>query len=257
MQISVDIYRKFFQKQEIKKKIHNGKWVLIAPAAVLKLKDFQQFFKFDNRKVFGDLSHLLLYVIYIIRSQSVELVVAIQTMSFRIILCVFCRFRFCQFKVVIFKDKILNTYLFLFLQSWVVVVFLLAVNCPSSYAPLPPCTPFLFINKMVESNNWSSDMNPYYPVKPCPYKNPRDAPLKLQFASAHGPGFLLSHAAAELGWFMKTGLPRAMRMLMGKEKFKMNSNIMKEGYHRHYTGNERVQHFGRRTNKSKSYFKKK
>lgn len=137
------------------------------------------------------------------------------------------------------------------------MAFLLAVHCPRSYAPLPPCTPFLFINKLVESNNWSSDMNPYYPVKPCPYQNPRDAPLKLQFASAHGPGFLMNHAAAELGWFLKTGLPRAMRMLMGREKFQMNRNILKEGYNRHHTGNERVQHFGRKTYKSKSYFKKK
>jgi hypothetical protein len=42
-----------------------------------------------------------------------------------------------------------------------------------------------------------------------------------------------------------------------KEKFVLNEKILKEGHHRHYTGKERVQHFGRKTVKTKSYFKRK
>ena len=103
-----------------------------------------------------------------------------------------------------------NILLFPF-QRWLIVAFLLAIYCPCSYAPLPPCTPFLFINKMVESNNWSSDMNPYYPVRPCPYKDPSKAPLRLQFAVFSGPKTLINHVTTELSWFMKTGLPRAVR----------------------------------------------
>ena len=135
------------------------------------------------------------------------------------------------------------------------MAFLLAANTPSCFAPLPPCTPFLFVNKMVESNNWSSDMNPYYPVRPCPYKNPRDAPLRLQFAIFNGPDTLMKHVSTELGWFLKKGLPRAMRMLTGKERFVVNNRILKEGHHRHYTGYERKQHFGRKTYKTKGYYK--
>jgi hypothetical protein len=69
----------------------------------------------------------------------------------------------------------------------------------------------LFVNKLVESNNWSSDMNPYYPVRPCPYKVPSQAPMRLQFAIFSGPRALMDHVTTELDWFMKTGLPRAAR----------------------------------------------
>ena len=72
-------------------------------------------------------------------------------------------------------------------------------------APLPPCTPFLWVNKMVESNNWSSDMNPYYPVKPCPYSNPNKAPLHMRFAIFSGPAKLMYHVGTELLWFFTTG----------------------------------------------------
>ena len=53
--------------------------------------------------------------------------------------------------------------------------------------PWPPCTPFLIFNKVIESNNWTSDMSPFYPVKPCPYRNPRRAPLPMQFAIFNNP----------------------------------------------------------------------
>ena len=63
---------------------------------------------------------------------------------------------------------------------------------------------------MVESNNWSSDMNPYYPVVPCPYKDPNKAPMKMRFAFASGPQALLYHVATELSWFVTKGIVMAL-----------------------------------------------
>lgn len=42
----------------------------------------------------------------------------------------------------------------------------------------------------------------------------------------------------------------------GQEKFVVNRQIMREGHHRHYTGHERKQHFGRNTFKTKEYYGK-
>eukprot|EP00093_Oithona_nana_P010771 10771.XXX_337988_333014_1 [CDS] Oithona nana genome sequencing. len=124
-------------------------------------------------------------------------------------------------------------------------------------APLPPCTPFLWVNKMVESNNWSSDMNSYYPVLPCPYADPRQAPLHLQYAVFSGPLKLMEHVATEVGWFFTKGFPRMARMLVGREKFKVNNRILREGHRRHHTRNPRRRHFGRRTHKTKAYYGRK
>lgn len=121
-------------------------------------------------------------------------------------------------------------------------------------APLPPCTPFLFLNKLVEANNWSSDMNPYYPVRPCPYQNPRKAPLRMQFAIFNPPKVLLNHIGTELNWLVHKGIPRGMRMLLGRERFRVNSKILREGPHRHYTGSERRQQFGHNSVKTKQYY---
>ena len=33
--------------------------------------------------------------------------------------------------------------------------------------PRYSCSPWLIINKLVESNSWTSDSNPYFPVPPC------------------------------------------------------------------------------------------
>ena len=75
----------------------------------------------------------------------------------------------------------------------------------SIIAPLPPCSPFLFVNKISESNNWSSDMNPFYPVKPCPYKDPSKAPLHMRFVTDNGNKFLIDHVQHELAWIRKIG----------------------------------------------------
>jgi hypothetical protein len=125
----------------------------------------------------------------------------------------------------------------------------------SVVAPLPPCTPHLWLNKMVESNNWSSDMNPYYPVKPCPYKDPARAPLRMQFAIFSGPTKMMYHVATELAWFITKGFPRAARMLMGREKFRINPKIAREGHGRHYTKKMRTKQFGRKSYKSKKYYR--
>ena len=136
-----------------------------------------------------------------------------------------------------------------YFQLWVVSTQFMG----SVVAPLPPCTPFLWVNKMVESNNWSSDMNPYYPVKPCPYKDPNKAPLNMRFAVFSGPLKLFEHVATELGWLITKGIPRAIRMMTGREQFKVNQNILNEGHSRHYTNTPRTQHFGRKSSKSRSY----
>ena len=110
---------------------------------------------------------------------------------------------------------------------------------------------------MVESNNWSSDMNSYYPVLPCPYADPRQAPLHLQYAVFSGPLKLMEHVATEVGWFFTKGFPRMARMLVGREKFKVNNRILREGHRRHHTRNPRRRHFGRRTHKTKAYYGRK
>ena len=97
-------------------------------------------------------------------------------------------------------------------------------------------------------------MNPYYPVKPCPYKNPEKAPLRLRFAIFSGPAKLLYHVGTELKWFFTTGFPRMSRMMLGREKFLVNPKILREGHHRHFTEKARTRHFGRNTYKSKAYY---
>ena len=42
------------------------------------------------------------------------------------------------------------------------------------------------------------------------------------------------HNLYEVVWFFKTGLPRIVRVLLGKERFVKDKNILREGY-QHYT----------------------
>ena len=99
-------------------------------------------------------------------------------------------------------------------------------------------------------------MNPYYPVRPCPYKNPRRAPLHLQYAAFNHPLQNLYHVVTEGTWFFTRGIPRALNMMFGIERFRMNRKILNEGYGRHSNGGERRRHFGRNSFKSKSYYKR-
>ncbi len=51
-------------------------------------------------------------------------------------------------------------------------------------------------------------MNPYYPVRPCPYRDPRRSPARLRFAVANHPLDNLYHVTTESYWFFKKGIPR-------------------------------------------------
>jgi hypothetical protein len=92
-------------------------------------------------------------------------------------------------------------------------------------------------------------MNPYYPVEPCPYANPNDAPPRLRFIVANGPDAVLFHAGYEFSWMFRTGIPRAVRMLTGQERFMVDRNILREGYH----ASKRTRQYGRNTYKSRFY----
>ena len=73
------------------------------------------------------------------------------------------------------------------------------------------CSPYIIINKLVESNSWTSDSNAYFPVPPCEYGGPREAlaagDYKAVFVMAE-PEKIPRHNFYEGLWFMKTGLPR-------------------------------------------------
>ena len=76
------------------------------------------------------------------------------------------------------------------------------------------CSPYIIINKLVESNSWTSDSNAYFPVPPCEYGGPREAlaagDYKAVFVMAE-PEKIPRHNFYEGLWFMKTGLPRMVR----------------------------------------------
>ena len=104
----------------------------------------------------------------------------------------------------------------LFLPALLVLV----LHTPPVPAPFPPCSPLFFLNKVIESNNWSSDLQGYYPVKPCPYRDPKRAPSRLRFIWANPPSLWWDHIFREGLWFIFVGIPRAAKMLLGKEKFR-------------------------------------
>ena len=100
-------------------------------------------------------------------------------------------------------------------------------------APVPRCSPFIFINKLAEWSNIWSDSNPYFPVPPCEYGGPLEALTKGDLNSI----FVLSkplniplHNLYEFVWLLKTGFPRMARILAGKEPFIYDTKILREGY---------------------------
>ena len=123
-------------------------------------------------------------------------------------------------------------------SSWTLSLFILVchqlVPVP---APVPRCSPLIIINKLVESTNAFSDSNPYFPVPPCEYGSPLAA-LKAGdydavFISARKQN-VPRHNIYEFFWFLKTGLPRIIRMIKGEQQFYADKNILREGY-QHYT----------------------
>ena len=96
-------------------------------------------------------------------------------------------------------------------------------------APMPPCSPFILINKIVESTNILSDIHPYYPIPPCPHGGPLQAISKGDFNSVFikdVPG----HLWYELSWLLAVGLPRKLGVITGKYPFKFDPKILTEGY---------------------------
>ena len=100
-------------------------------------------------------------------------------------------------------------------------------------APVPRCSPFLFINKWAEFNSFWSDSNPYFPLPPCEYGGPLQAlaagDIKAVSVLA-SPLKIPRHNFYELVWFLKTGFPRLVRMITGKEKLITDPRILREGY---------------------------
>jgi len=100
-------------------------------------------------------------------------------------------------------------------------------------APVPRCSPFIFINKWAESNNFWSDSNPYFPLPPCEYGGPLQALAKGDIKAVSvlaSPLKIPRHNFYEFVWLLKTGFPRLMRMIRGQEKFVVDNKILREGY---------------------------
>lgn len=117
--------------------------------------------------------------------------------------------------------------------DWKVVWFGLVVFIQPVPAPVPRCSPFIIINKVVEWQNWSSDMNPYFPVPPCEYGGPMQAIMAGDLNAVFlldEPELIPRHNTYEFLWFLKTGYHRLSRMLRKKEPFEYDFNILREGY---------------------------
>ena len=100
-------------------------------------------------------------------------------------------------------------------------------------APVPRCSPFLFINKWAEFNSFWSDSNPYFPLPPCEYGGPLEALAQGDIKAVSvlaSPLKIPRHNFYEFVWLLKTGLPRLARMITGQEKLITDPKILREGY---------------------------
>jgi len=128
-------------------------------------------------------------------------------------------------------------------------VLVLLTLIPLVPAPVPRCSPFIIINKLVEWTSLWSDSNSYFPVGPCEY----GGPIRALQEGDYNAVFLLDeptkiprHNIYEFVWFWKTGLTRMKRMMLGLEPFKADINILTEGY-QHYTPSVRTTQLGHGT----------
>ena len=114
---------------------------------------------------------------------------------------------------------------------------------PGVFAPVPRCSPFaFFINKLMEANSLTSDMNPYFPVPACEYGGPFQAMWAGDYDSVFvlaNPGNIPRHNLYELTWIVLKGWPRLQRILAGEEEFEFDPNILLEGY-RYDTRTEQI-----------------
>lgn len=126
-----------------------------------------------------------------------------------------------------------------------VVVSVLCLVTPVP-APVPRCSPLIIINKLVEFASIWSDNNSYFPVPPCEYGGPIAALEAGDFNAVFvldEPEKVPRHNIYELVWFLKTGLPRMKRMMLGLEQPVYDFNILTEGY-QHYTPYVRTTQLG-------------
>lgn len=126
---------------------------------------------------------------------------------------------------------------------------LLLYLVPPVPAPVPRCSPFIIINKLVEWTSLWSDSNAQFPVGPCEYGGPFGAlaagDTKAVFLLEE-PEKIPRHNIYELVWFLKTGGTRMARMMLGLEPFVADVNILLEGY-QHSTRTPRTTQLGHGT----------
>ena len=89
-------------------------------------------------------------------------------------------------------------------QIVVVICFFPSPGC----APFPPCSPLTFVNKLIESNNFSSDLHPYYPIPPCQYQGGTLEALAKNDLDAVFIEDIPRHIMYEATWVAGTGIPR-------------------------------------------------
>jgi len=131
----------------------------------------------------------------------------------------------------------------------IVTIFVIFFFPQPTPAPVPRCSPFFIINKLAEFNNLMSDSNPYFPTPPCEYGNAMNALRAGDFRSVFvlaEPAKIPLHNFYELVWFMKTGFPRFLRMVTGKQKFITDPKILRERY-KHHTPYPRTVQLGQGT----------
>jgi len=119
------------------------------------------------------------------------------------------------------------------LQHLSITVLVLVCFPQPTPAPVPRCSPFLFINKWAEFNSFWSDSNPYFPLPPCEYGGPLEALAQGDIKAVSvlaSPLKIPRHNFYEFVWLLKTGLPRLARMITGQEKLITDPKILREGY---------------------------
>jgi len=129
------------------------------------------------------------------------------------------------------------------------VLLVLLTSLPLVPAPVPRCSPFIIINKLVEWTSLWSDSNSYFPVGPCEYGGPIGALQQGDYNAVFlldEPTKIPRHNIYEFVWFLKTGFTRMKRMMLGLEPFQADLNILTEGY-QHYTPSVRTTQLGHGT----------
>merc|ERR1719187_3064635 len=98
-----------------------------------------------------------------------------------------------------------------------VLSVLICLQVKTVFAPVPRCSPFIIINKVPESNSFSEDFSPYFPVPECEYGGPLQALMAGDFAAvsllADGAWKIPRHNAYELLWLFTKGPERLRKII--------------------------------------------